>query len=95
MSSSVRCKTSGKQLVGLLASAIAFAALFITAAFGNRSLGFGRSISEVEQESLLVLAGLLFIFQALMIAFARWRSTRGASAIEIEKNPGGKHDYEI
>ncbi|MDQ2843680.1 MAG: hypothetical protein M3Y72_22095 [Acidobacteriota bacterium] len=95
MSSSIRCKASGRQLIGLLASAIAFAALFITAVSGNRSLGFGRSISEVEPESLLVLAGLLFISQVLIIAFAKRCSKRGASATEIEKDPGGKQDHEI
>ena len=47
--------------IGLIASALAFAALLVTVLAGNRSLGWGRSISAREQMTLLILAGAQFI----------------------------------
>ena len=62
--------------IGLVASAIAFAALLVTVLAGSRSLGFGRSISAKEQMMLLILAGAMFFSQALAHIFIRSRRPR-------------------
>lgn len=85
-----------RRRLSFLASAIAFAALLITVIAGNRSLGFGRSISEVEQKALLILAGSLFISQAgaKFIAKAR-RSRQDGRRFEPKDYLEGKTDDEI
>ena len=62
--------------IGLVASAVAFAALLVTVLAGSRSLGLGRSISAREQMTLLILAGAMFISQALAYILAKWRHSQ-------------------
>lgn len=60
--------------IGLIASSAATAALFVTYFGDNRSLGFGRSVTETEQNVLLVVASLLMIGFAAANVFSRRRS---------------------
>ncbi len=71
-----------KKRISLLASAIALAALLITVVARNRSLGFGRSISEIDQQALLVVAGTIFISQALAKLVTKRASKRHADQLK-------------
>ncbi len=78
-----------RRRISLLAAAIAFVALFITVIAGNQSLGFGRSISGIDQKALLVMAGTIFISQALAKLVAERALKRRADQLKSKEHQGG------
>ena len=54
-----------RRLAGLLASSIAVVALAVTGLAGNRSAGFGHTVTHGEQMFLFAIALLLLAAQAV------------------------------
>lgn len=69
-------RSSRVRRIGFFASSAATAALFVTYFSGNRYLGFGKSISETEQELLLIVSGLLMVGFGTLNLLSRWREDR-------------------
>lgn len=57
--------TTRRTRIALFASAAACVALSITILFGNRNVGFGNTISELDQLCCLIVATALFALQLL------------------------------
>lgn len=90
---SMKRRAHKRKSIGFLASAIAFAALLITVIARNRSLGFGRSISAIDQKALVVVAGTIFMSQALAKLVAKRASER--NALKAKEDREGKADDQI
>jgi hypothetical protein len=56
---------SRRTRAGLAASAVACLALSITVLYGNREIGFGETISEIQQRFALFIAVAVFAVQLL------------------------------
>ena len=80
----VRRHSSRVSQIGLIASSAATGALLVTYCSGNRNLGFGRSISEIEQKLLLILAGLMMVGFAAVNLLARRRARLNPASTNLK-----------
>jgi hypothetical protein len=59
-------RISKRTRIGLSASAVACIALSITFSCGNREIGFGEAISDLQQRSALFIAAAMFAVHLLL-----------------------------